>query len=117
MSITTSYSAANETNGLFNGFEYHTAVDYANEMTLREVADAKGKITRVRVLAEGIRCDVSYIHATLPNGSIVPVSLNDLNESGLVYKLKGDFIAWGKSVGVFAKGVDLLNDSVWSVLR
>lgn len=109
-----------ETNGLdLIGYDYHERVAYAEEMTLREVADAHGKITRVRVLgggaADGFRCDVSYIHATV-SGKIVPVTLGDLS-SNFLRGLKGDLIEWAKSQGVFAKSLGLLDENNWSVLK
>lgn len=103
--------------GTLVGTEYHAGVDYTNQMTLKEVSAAKGKITRVRLLQEGIWCDISYIHATLPDGHIVNVTLTGPSHGIKRFELKGEFIAWAKDQGVFAKGIDLLNESVWSVLH
>jgi hypothetical protein len=106
------------------GADYHAGVDYADQMSLAELAAAGGKVTRVRVLADvwpglGLIGDISYIHGTLPSGQVVPIRV-DLPSGGmgvLVRELKGEFIAWGKEQGVFAKGIGLLDNSIWSVLR
>jgi hypothetical protein len=103
--------------GTLVGTEYHAAVDYKNEMTLKEISNAKGKITRVRLFQEGIWCDISYIHATLPDGRIVNVRLTGPSHGIKRYAVKKVFIQWAKDQGVYAKGIDLLNESVWSVLH
>lgn len=95
--------------------EYHRGVSYNDEMTLAEVAKAGGKITRLRVLREGRYCDISYCHATLPGGKIVPVRVTGgVGES--FYGLKGSLIEWAKEEGVYAKGLGLLDESNWAVL-
>lgn len=106
----------NETNGLLDGHAFHTAVDYTRQLSLAEVSDAKGHISRVRILAEGPRCDISYIIATLPDGSMHPVRVNG-NTSGYLRDLKRDFITWAKEERVFAKGLGLLDENNWSILR
>jgi len=110
---------ANETNGLVDGQAYHAQVDYSRRYSLREVSDLGGKITRVRLLTEKIQgqwfCDVSYIHATLPDGQTVDV-FNGLNNLMPRRTLKAEMIAWAKREGVYAKGIDLLNEGNWSVL-
>lgn len=115
------YSAANQTNGLdIIGFDYHDKVDYAEVMTLAQVAAAGGKITRLRILgggpADGFRADISYCHATLPDGKIVPLYA-DYPMGFSLRQLKGELIAWAKEHKVFAKGLGLLDESNWSVLR
>jgi hypothetical protein len=104
-----------EANGLVNGSEYHAQVDYSKTWSLAEVAEAGGRITRVRILTEGIMRDISYIHATLPGGQTVNV------ENGVPYltkkwELKGEMINWAKREGVYAKGLGLLDEGNWSVL-
>lgn len=106
---------ADETNGLVDGSAYHRSVDYSRTLSLREVSDLGGKITRVRLLTEGNRCDVSYIHASLPDGTIVNV-YNGIDNLTPRRMLKASMIAWAKREGVYAKGIDLLNDGNWSVL-
>lgn len=110
-----------ETNGLTDGHEYHDQVSYVDLMSLAAVAEAGGKVTRLRILSEGTPmgrfADVSYCHATLPDGTIVPVRLTgDL--MGMAWpKVKAHLIAWAKHEGVYAKGIGLLDESNWSHLR
>lgn len=106
----------NETNGLLDGFAYHGGIDYSEPHTLRMVADAQGRITRVRILAEGMYCDISYIIATLGDGRQVPVQVEVANCSKF-RELKKEFIAWAKNEGVYAKGLGLLDEGNWSILR
>lgn len=111
---------ATESNGLVNGAEYHAQVDYSRFLSLAEVAKAHGTITRLRVLTErtpsGTLCDVSYVHASLPSGEIVNVQ-NGVNNLTPLRSLKGELIAWAKREGVFAKGLGLLDEGNWSILR
>lgn len=110
-----------ESNHLQSPTEYHAAVDYDESLSLSEVAAAGGKITRLRILSEwrgtyGIK-DVSYCHATLPNGKVVPVRV-DGNLMGVpAQKFMGELIAWAKEQGVFAKSLGLLDKSNWSELK
>lgn len=109
--------AVNETNGLdVIGSDYHSTVTYEYPMSLGEVADAGGKITRLRVLSDCGRGDVSYVHATLPDGRVVPLH-QDYPMGFYMRELKGELIKWAKSYGVFAKGLGLLDENNWSVLR
>lgn len=110
---------AREVNGLVNGSEYHEQVDYSRFYSLKEVAQAGGKITRVRILTErtpsGTLCDISYIHASLPGGQIVNVQ-NHIDNLTPKFQLKGAMINWAKAQGVYAKGLGLLDEGNWSVL-
>lgn len=109
-----------ETNGLLDGHAYHSGVSYADQMTLAQVAQAGGKISRLRILgggpSDGFMADVSYCHATLPSGKVVPVYA-DYPMCFPIRKLKGELIEWAKSHGVYAKGLGLLDENNWSVLR
>lgn len=111
---------ATQTNGLVDGAGYHAAVDYSRRLSLKEVADAKGQITRVRILTErtfgGTLCDISYIHATLPSGETVDVESHPNNLTPL-RSLKGEMIKWAQREGVFAKGIGLLDEGNWSLQR
>lgn len=116
----TSKYGATQTNGLVNPNEYHDLVDYSRSLTLAEVKAAGGKITRVRLLTEVISgwgrvADVSYIHATLANGDVVPVQ-NGLDNLTPLRKMKGEMIKWAAREGVFAKGLGLLDSGNWSVM-
>ena len=115
MTIAAEYSAKYETNALQNGAAYHGDVDYSESMTLAQLAEAGGKITRLRVFREGLRVDVSYIHATLPDGSIVPVVGYPAFSNW--FGFKANLVEWAKEQGVFAKGLGLLDESNWSILR
>lgn len=108
-----------ESNGLVDGAAYHASVDYTRTWSLAEVAEAKGQITRVRILTErtysGTFCDISYIHASLPGGQTVNVQIGVGNLTPL-RSLKGEMIKWAQREGVFAKGLGLLNEGNWSML-
>lgn len=103
--------------GMPVGQEYHTGVDHSRRMTLKQVEQAGGKISRVRMLQEAGRVDISYIHATLKDGSVVPVRITCNSHLIPRNKIMGEFIEWAKDEGVFAKGLGLLDQSVWSILR
>lgn len=100
------------------GPEYHENVDHSDgHWTLAQVARAKGKITRVRVLKDpgyNAPCDVSYIHATLPGNRIVPVAcpVGHGRYGDLVTRL----LAWARNEGVYAKGIGLIDRGNWSIV-
>lgn len=99
--------------------EYHDGVSYDDQVTLAELKARGGKISRVRLLTEvrygyGRIADVSYIHATLPGGKVVPVRVDV--STNLLREVKKDFIEWAKREGVFAKGIGLLDEGNWSIL-
>jgi len=104
------------------GHEYHSRVDYADQMRLGELVRQGGKVTRVRILTgrwgATRMADVSYIHGTLPNGKVVPLYV-DVQTDALYGKdgVKARFIEWAKREGVFAKGCGLIDESTWSVLH
>lgn len=107
------------TNPLLDPAEYHSSVSYADQMTLSEVAAAGGKLTRIRILgggpSDGFYADISYIHATLPNGKIVPLYQN-YPMCFPIRTLKKVLLAWAKEEGVFGKKVDLFNDGIYDIL-
>lgn len=110
-----------ETNGLAEiGYDYHERVDYSDAMTLAEVARRGGKITRLRILgggpSDGFYADISYVHATLPDGRIVPLH-QDYPMGFRIRDAKRVLVEWAKEHGVYAKGLGLLDESNWSVLR
>lgn len=117
-SIATQYAEANTYGQPSVGSEYHDQVE-STTLSLAEVAAQGGKITRVRLLAEAGRRDISYIHATLRDGRIVRVSLSECPGTTLIpaHKVKSTFIEWAKAERVFAKGLGLLDDGNWSVLH
>lgn len=100
------------------GPDYHDQIDHSQgDWSLADVARAKGKITRVRILKDpgyNAPCDVSYIHATLPDGRIVPV------RCPVGHGRYGDvvtrFLAWARNEKVYAKRLGLLDRANWSVM-
>lgn len=113
------HHGAPETNGLINGAAYHDSVDYTGRpYTLAELQAAGGRISRLRLLTEtvpgtGRFVDVSYIHATLPDGRTVTVQ-NGLDNMTPMRLLKSKMIDWAKREGVFAKSIGLLDEGKWS---
>ena len=113
-----------ESNGLVDGATYHAGVDYSDEITLAELQRRGGKISRVRILTGNWggqkMADVSYIHATLPSGQVVPVNVTG-DVMGVPLwgprGMKARFIEWAKEEGVFAKGIGLLDEANWSILH
>ena len=90
---------------------YHT-ID-REPITLRELADARGQIVRVRMYRENGITDFGYIYGELPDGT--PVRISDI--PGAEYApATAILIDWAKSEGVYAKGIGLLNQLNWSVL-
>jgi hypothetical protein len=109
-----------ETNKLTDGFAYHNSVS-SQRMTLRQLRAAGGRITRLRFLTEyiygyGRFYDVSYIHATLPDGTIVSIVGCPLNFTP-AWRVKFVLVDWAKEEGVYAKAIGLLDESNWSVLK
>lgn len=104
----------NETNGLSEiGYDYPSTVQHRRAMPLAQVAKEGGKITRVRIFSERGMADISYVHATLPDGAVVPVTGTPM----LGRSWKRSLIEWAAAEGVYAKGLGLLDESNWSVLR
>jgi hypothetical protein len=109
-----SSALVNETNGLSEiGHDYHSTVQHKRTMSLAQVAKEGGKITRVRILAERGMADISYVHATLPDGTVVPVCGTPM----LGRSWKRSLIEWAVDEGVYAKALGLLDEGNWSVLR
>ena len=107
-----------ESNGLVDGGAYHASVDYTDAYSLAQVAEEGGKITRVRMLAERGLVDISYIHATLRDGRTVPVRVDGAYSYLIpMNRIKSTFIEWAKEQHVFAKGLGLLDEGNWSILR
>jgi hypothetical protein len=115
--IATRYGVT-ETNPLPDDYDHGNRRD----VTLRELAAAGGRITRVRLLTEvrpgyGRIADVSYVHGiVLAGDDSYAVRVTDYPATNLLKDVGGDFIAWGKGSGVFAKAVGLLDRTLWSVL-
>lgn len=75
------------------------------------------RIVRLRLLTDP-GCpffDISYVYGVLKDGTHVRI---DGAPSSLGRKtLKRDLIAWAREEGAYAKGLGLLDDSNWSILR
>lgn len=109
------YYGVDESNPL-TGPNYHSTVDYSRDMSLGEAYRAGAKVTRLRVLKEYGYCDISYLHATLPDGTTVNVRV-DVAHMIRFRDLKGVLIAWAKREGAYAVRMGLLDEGNWSVLR
>jgi hypothetical protein len=98
--------------------EYHQQVE-STTMTLDEVARHGGTVTRIRLLGEAGYRDISYIHATLADGRIVRVDLRHCPSTTLIpaNRVKSTFIEWARAEHVYAKGLGLLDEGNWSVLK
>ena len=104
--------------GTLVGPEYHDGVNYTRTYTLAEVAAARGKITRLRLLGDEGRdrwVSVSYIHATLPTGETVPVR-HELPSMFHFWETKHLLVEWARSANVYGKGLGLLDETNWSVV-
>ena len=111
------------TDGTVVDHRYHEQVEADRDYTLSELQAAGGRVTRVRLLSEFIpgrgRCvDISYVHGSIGD-RIVRINTSSSPEFSLIpmNKIKGVFIEWAKAEGVFAKGLGLLDEANWSVLR
>ena len=74
-------------------------------------------ITRLRLLTEGgyPYLDISYCYGVLRDGSPVRVQITCQPLSRQTPK--ADLIAWAKMEGAYAKGLGLLDEGNWSVLK
>jgi hypothetical protein len=108
-------SGAIETNPLPEGY-----LDNASRgsISLAEVAQRGGRITRVRLLLErmpqGRVADISYVHANIA-GERYNVR-TDVPYMIPANRVKAELIEWAKREGVYAKALGLLDESNWSKL-
>jgi hypothetical protein len=110
-----------ETNSLPDGG--HDWANFEDEpMTLGELQDAGGKVSRLRMLTDP-GCpflDVSYVQGVLPNGRNVTIhglQVMSLRKGKGSVPYARDIIEWAKAEGVYAKGLGMLDQGVWSILR
>ena len=102
--------------GMAVGADYHASVDRSlgRDWTLPEVQAAGGRISRLRLLSDpGFPFwDVSYMHATLPDGRLVRVyaSFGQLPKRNPF----GAIIADARREGYNAKRLGLLDRGNWS---
>ncbi len=93
-------------------------------ITLRELQDRGGRISRLRFLTDpGFPyLDISYVHGVLPNGRNVRINVQG-GCFGTIRKGRNsepqmrDLIAWAKEEGVYGKGIGMLDQGVWSILK
>lgn len=105
-----------ETNALHSPEAYHAAKTQA--MTLSELENSGGIVTRVRLFAEKRRgtwfVDVSYIDGTLPTGETVMIK--GVPGLGRRSSLADDLRQWADDEGVDAEQINLMNAGIWSFL-
>ena len=104
-----------ETNNIAFAAYNHNDVDYDEYVTL---GDPRLKsIDRLRLLTEPgyPYYDISYCYGTLKDGRHVRISNTPMHLPRR--NLKGALIQWAKDEGVYAKGLGLLDEGNWSILR
>lgn len=105
----------NETNNIAFAAYNHNHIDYDEYVTL---GDPRLKsIDRLRLLTEpGFPFyDISYCYGTLKDGR--HVRLSGCPQHISKRRPKADLIAWAREEGAYAKGLGLLDENNWSVLR
>jgi hypothetical protein len=105
----------NETNPLWMSESTHENVDFSVYCTLGD--PRLERITRLRLLTEPgyPYFDISYVYGVLKDGTHVRIANAPMHLRRKA--LKADLIAWAKEEGAYAKGLGLLDDSTWSILR
>lgn len=109
--------------GTLVGPAYHDSVEKGIDYTLAELKAQGGRITRIRMIGgdyipgRGKCYDVSYVHGMIGDKT-VRISLNYLDNWNLIPRrnIKKAMIDWAKAEGVFAKGLGMLDDGVYSIL-
>lgn len=106
---------ANETNPLWMSEVTHETIDYDQHVTLGDPRLAR--VTRLRLLTDpGYPFfDISYCYGVLKDGTHVRIEGTPMHLGRKT--LKRDLIAWAREEGAYAKGLGLLDDSNWSILR
>lgn len=103
----------NETNPIWASEVTHETIE--EHVTLGDKRLAR--ITRLRLLTEPgyPYFDISYVYGVLKDGRHCRI---DGAPASLGRKtLKRDLIEWAKEEGAYAKGLGLLDDANWSILR
>ena len=95
---------------------YHAGVDHSTTYTPKGVLALGGRVTRLRLLTDpGFPfLDVSYCHATLADGTVVPVEL-PFDQIPRVRAIPF-IVEQAKREGFNARDLGLLDRSNWSVL-
>lgn len=106
-----------ETNALHSPQAYHATKTQA--MTLSELENNGGTVTRVRLLAGRTNgrwfAELSYVDGTLPTGETVMIKGLPALNSGR-YDIVTDLRQWADDEGVDAEQINLLNSGIWSFL-
>lgn len=103
----------NETNPLWTSEVTHETIK--EEVTLGD--KRLDRITRLRLLTDQ-GCpffDISYCYGVLKDGTHVRIIHTPMSLGRRT--IKRDLIAWAKEEGAYAKGLGLLDDANWSILR
>lgn len=105
----------NETNPLWMSESTHENVDFTIHCTLGD--PRLERITRLRLLTEPgyPYFDVSYVYGVLKDGTHVRIAGAPMHLGRKT--LKRDLIDWAREEKAYAKGLGLLDDSTWSILR
>jgi hypothetical protein len=105
----------NESNPIWTSEANHTNVDFDEHVTLGD--PRLERIVRLRLLTDPgyPYFDISYCYGKLKDGRYVRIANTPQHLRRRA--LKTDLIAWAKSEGVYAKGLGLLDDANWSILR
>jgi hypothetical protein len=104
-----------ETNPSWTSEVTNETVDYDQRVTLGDPRLAR--IVRLRLLTEPgyPYFDISYCYGVLKDGTHVRIDGAPMHLGRKT--IKRDLIAWAKEEGAYAKGLGLLDDNNWSILR
>ena len=105
----------NETNPLWTSEATHENVDYSEHVTLGD--PRLKRIVRLRLLTEPgyPYYDISYVYGELKDGRFVRIAGAPMHLSRRAPK--EDLVRWAKSEKAYAKGLGLLDEGCWSILR
>lgn len=103
----------NETNPLWASEVTHETIE--EHVTLGDKRLAR--ITRLRLLTEPgyPYFDISYVYGVLKDGRHCRIDGAPMHLGRKT--IKRDLIEWAREEGAYAKGLGLLDDSNWSILR
>lgn len=103
----------NETNPLWASEVTHETIEEHVSLGDKRLA----RITRLRLLTEPgyPYFDISYVYGVLKDGRHCRIDGAPMHLGRRT--IKRDLIAWAKEEGAYAKGLGLLDDSNWSILR
>ena len=105
----------NETNPLWTSEVTHETIEVYTTLGDPDLA----RITRLRLLTDP-GCpffDISYCYGVMKDGRHARIEGGHMPVSLGRRTLKRDLIEWARAEGAYAKGLGLLDDSNWSILR